>query len=358
MQKKYNYLILSILCSILISCASMDKELRTAAGSGDLSALKALIVSGVDVNSKGNDGETALMQASSLGHIEIVDALIISGADVNAENNHGGTSLMYASAFGGHHEIVSALIDAGANVNAKTINSLTSLMIASQKGYKLVVKRLLESGAEIDAKDRDGSTALMKASFKSYSEIVRVLLVAGADVNAKNDDDWTALMFASEKNCSMIFDELLYAGADVNAKNINGETVSDIVNHKEEKEDTLITDTLFLFSGNEPAILIPGYDIEILKVDEQMVKISPYGSSKYDYSSVALESGRHRVIANARGWDEGSIFFLDAIFVGGRSYSLQIEIAAIKFSFRAILDVWIEDMVTGERVSTQYRKNL
>ena len=354
----FKYLFLLIFCSMLISCTSIDKEFRTAAQTGDLSTIKTLIVSGVNVNSKGKDGQTALMQASLMGNSEIVLALLVSGVDVNAKNNAGATALMYASSFG-NLGIVDALILKRAEVNAKDNNGWTSLMLASLGGYKNVIKKLLDSGAEIDAKHRDGSTALMMASLKSYSENVKILLEAGANVNAKNNNGWTALMFAYQKNCRKIVDLLIETGANVNAKNNNGETVFDISNHEEKKELMPIAeDTLILFSGNEPAIIAPSYDIEILKVDGQKVKISPNRSSKYCYSSVAIEPGNHRLIVNLPNWDEGSIFFIDTFVVSGQLYSLKFEITAKKFSFGVSCDVWIEDIVTGERVSTYYRKNL
>ena len=42
-----------------------------------------LLKSGIDINAKDNDGETALMHASQEGHIEIVRELIERGADIN-----------------------------------------------------------------------------------------------------------------------------------------------------------------------------------------------------------------------------------------------------------------------------------
>ena len=53
-----------------------------------------------DVNTRNNDGHTALMFASrysdEYSNIETVKLLIKSGADVNARNNQGKTALMIA----------------------------------------------------------------------------------------------------------------------------------------------------------------------------------------------------------------------------------------------------------------------
>jgi ankyrin repeat protein len=69
-----------------------------------------LLAKGADVNSKMNNGETALMIASYRGHKEIMQLLLVKGADVNARMNNGETALSHAS----HKEIKELLIRAGA----------------------------------------------------------------------------------------------------------------------------------------------------------------------------------------------------------------------------------------------------
>ena len=68
---------------------------------------------GAEINSKSDDGKTALMDASDNGHRELVQLLLSKGADVNAKTNDGKTALTYASAKG-HEEVKELLIKAGA----------------------------------------------------------------------------------------------------------------------------------------------------------------------------------------------------------------------------------------------------
>ncbi|GEM_PF-5867703 len=76
------------------------QELINAAQKGDLAEVKALIASGVDVNTKTRSGNTALMWASFEGHAEVGKILIAAKADVNARNEKGETALVLASRAG------------------------------------------------------------------------------------------------------------------------------------------------------------------------------------------------------------------------------------------------------------------
>ena len=61
---------------------------------GHLKVIKYLIENGkVNVNSKDDDGWTALMRASWRGYSEIVKYLVEKGADINIKNNDGKTTL-------------------------------------------------------------------------------------------------------------------------------------------------------------------------------------------------------------------------------------------------------------------------
>ena len=49
-----------------------------------------------EVNTKEEEGETALIAATYRGHIDIVKALLEAGADLNARDKNGKTALTYA----------------------------------------------------------------------------------------------------------------------------------------------------------------------------------------------------------------------------------------------------------------------
>lgn len=58
--------------------------------------VKLLLLRGADVNSRGDEGGTALMWAAQGGNLEVVKLLLEKGADINAANKDGDTALKLA----------------------------------------------------------------------------------------------------------------------------------------------------------------------------------------------------------------------------------------------------------------------
>jgi ankyrin repeat protein len=84
--------------STLDNNAPLDttRKLLDAAKSGDVKTVKLLLEKGADVNTKSDDGGTALMSAAKRGYMEIIKLLFEKGADVNAKRKDGTTALMLA----------------------------------------------------------------------------------------------------------------------------------------------------------------------------------------------------------------------------------------------------------------------
>ena len=69
----------------------------TAARTGKVDAVKALLAHGADVNAKEpRRGQTALMWAAAEGNVEVVEALLRAGADFHARLDSGFTPLLFA----------------------------------------------------------------------------------------------------------------------------------------------------------------------------------------------------------------------------------------------------------------------
>lgn len=67
---------------------------------GDNEVLKALLSSGIDVDTTNNDGETLLMLAVENENPETVELLLENGADPNREDPDGRTALEIARQMG------------------------------------------------------------------------------------------------------------------------------------------------------------------------------------------------------------------------------------------------------------------
>ena len=129
----------------------MAEALRQAARDGDLPQLRALLESGVEVDSRDAVGCTTLHWATNNGHghTACLKALLAAGASVHSVNRRGWTPLHYASQYG-NAASVRALIAAGANVNIQdgyTTDSPFSLALSFR--YRRALKILLRAGADV-----------------------------------------------------------------------------------------------------------------------------------------------------------------------------------------------------------------
>src|ERR1035438_3719505 len=110
-----------------------------------------------DVNTRGEDGSTALMQAAKGRQVDLVKNLIAAGANVNAKDNLGRTALMYAAS-NGDLESVRALIAAHADVNLKDNDGSTALTFASTIGDAMIRNALIHAHADVSAEVASAQT--------------------------------------------------------------------------------------------------------------------------------------------------------------------------------------------------------
>ncbi len=115
------------------------RDIFTAAGSGNLKAIKEHIKAGTDLNQRGPDQSTPLMTATTFGRVEVAKALIEAGADPDMKNKDGSTALLIASFFA-HPEIVEALWEAGADSNIRNNDGATALDVVQTpwEGIKFI----------------------------------------------------------------------------------------------------------------------------------------------------------------------------------------------------------------------------
>ncbi|MDI9408661.1 MAG: ankyrin repeat domain-containing protein [Candidatus Pacebacteria bacterium] len=164
------------------STPEMEEEFRDFIIWGNIEGVQELIAAGVNVNSMGEDGKSALIFAVARGHTEVVKLLLAAGADVNTKNSLGITPLIHAASMG-HTEVVALLLAAKTNINVKDNDGNTALNAAANIGRTEVVKLLLAANADVSAKNVFGSTALNLAEEKNHTEIVNLLRAAMGDAN-------------------------------------------------------------------------------------------------------------------------------------------------------------------------------
>ena len=105
--------------------ANRDK-LLTAVKQGDVAAVKALLDSGANVETRNDSGRTLLMLAALKAPPDVVKLLLERGAQVNVQDTDGVTALMWG-AFGGRADIVQMLLDGGADSYLRDRQGQTAL---------------------------------------------------------------------------------------------------------------------------------------------------------------------------------------------------------------------------------------
>ena len=231
--------------------------LHSAADGGNEVIIETLLSSGLDINSRSNNGTTPLMVAAAKGQEKTVNFLLSKGADPHLKN-FMGRNLLHAAAEGGNIFIVRSMLSCDIDINSKGDKcSATPLIIATMENHVEVMKYLLQKGADIslttgspkrrsalhiasehgsiaaielllsgglsvDLRDGEGNTPLVCAAACGQIEAVNCLLDHGADPLLKVKDGWSLLHFAAQSGNVIIIETMLSKGLDIDSR---GETL-------------------------------------------------------------------------------------------------------------------------------------
>ena len=205
--------------------------LHLAVGKGQAEVTRTLLAHGADANEKsGQLEEPPVISAAVSGSIETVEALLEAGANLNEADTFGGTALIQA-ARNGRSEMVLFLLNKGADgeirnkAGKKALGSLGTRCISVEAAHALnarggyeqaeiqealfglvtgptscleLVKFVIENGAKVNGQDDYGNTALIVSSMWGHVEVARYLLSSGADVRLKNRDGAAAADVAGD----------------------------------------------------------------------------------------------------------------------------------------------------------------
>ena len=181
-----------------------------------------LLQNGADVNAVNIQGQNALhlvsqnprhgYKGTKMGRL-----LLVRGVDMNGRDNDGRIPL-HLAAFYGQVDVAEVLLECAAQVNETDISGHTPLhqVILGSHDYKRfgmdlwllkkrpgrvisLAQRLLESGADVNAQNKDHETPLHLASRLRLHEMARLLLKHGAKVDVKNSEGKTPLQLATRR---------------------------------------------------------------------------------------------------------------------------------------------------------------
>jgi len=148
----------------------------------------------VPPSSAESKGYTGIFAAAASGDVSASRAALESGADVDVRDAHGRTPL-HVAAFGGKHAIMRLLVAAGADPNALEQDRYDIVTIAAVANDVPTLEAALALGGKAtNVTSRYDGTALIAAAHLGHVEVVRILIGAGAPLDHVNNLGWTALI--------------------------------------------------------------------------------------------------------------------------------------------------------------------
>jgi ankyrin repeat protein len=151
----------------------LSERLPWAAVHGDLARVQECMVGGANIDERGRQRRTALMEASSYGCVDVVEYLLAQNPMFNAKDAEGNTAIIHA-AKNGHLNVCQALVNSKCiDLNMQDSKRWTALMWAAYEGHTSVVKFLVDASANSAVQDAQGRTALRLATEPGVVAILR-----------------------------------------------------------------------------------------------------------------------------------------------------------------------------------------
>jgi len=196
--------------------------LRLALQNDNLRMAEDLVMSGAQVDARGNDGRTALYDEVRDRQLDAIRLLIQARADVNIRDNKGVSPLDYAVA-SSTEDTIALLLAHGARLNEPNPETgATPISEAAPRGNAEIVQYLLQFHPDLGIPDRRGNTPLDNALRFGREDVALLLLEAEA---SRSSQSLGKLMdAASSKNEPRVVEALLRRGVPANGTLPSGST--------------------------------------------------------------------------------------------------------------------------------------
>ncbi|XP_067652983.1 uncharacterized protein [Haliotis asinina] len=207
--------------------AATGRDFYDASMRGDLERVKRILAEGdVDINYRGQNSRTPVMEAAWKGHRDVVEFLVGRGADVSLVDRYGDNVLHFACR-DGDLETVKLIVSMNVvDINSRGWNSMTPVMRAAWRGHRDVVKFLVGRGADVSLVDGYGNNVLHFVCRDGDLETVKLIMSMNVvDINSRGWNSMTPVMWAAGKGHRDVVKFLVDRGADVSLVNGGGDNV-------------------------------------------------------------------------------------------------------------------------------------
>ncbi|XP_046545829.1 serine/threonine-protein phosphatase 6 regulatory ankyrin repeat subunit A-like [Haliotis rubra] len=176
----------------------------------------------IDINARGNNGQTPILSAVLSGRKEVFDVLVSEKADIiltDEDNN----SLLHAACTV-HDMAMMMYLKTRLDINIRGQHGWTPAMKAAVNGNKDRFEHLLDpQKANLQTDDR-GNNILHLACHGGNVAIVKQLLQT-FDMNGRGNNGWTPVMFAAVNGLQSVFDLIVSKGADIRLRDNSNNSV-------------------------------------------------------------------------------------------------------------------------------------
>lgn len=196
----------------------------------DARRVQLIISSGVDVNAKNDNGDTALGLAAKEGKTRVIATLMQNKADpwLGDRVNRNPMRLVVEK---GHLETLAEMLKQGISPNAATPDGVRPLEIAITRMGMIAHGReifdaLMGANADVGQVPGDNTTLVMIAAAADNDYALKALIAKKATIGGVSTHGHSALTVAARNNSAKAVKILLDAGADVTHVTDEGLTAS------------------------------------------------------------------------------------------------------------------------------------
>ncbi|XP_048250907.1 serine/threonine-protein phosphatase 6 regulatory ankyrin repeat subunit B-like [Haliotis rufescens] len=194
--------------------------IMNAAWTGQSLVFKLLVSQDVDLKLTDDNKDTVLHFACEGGDAAIVEHLL-TRVDLNTRGRNGWTPVMVAARFG-KLDPFNLLVSEQVDLRLTDDNNNNLLHLACQGGNRLIIEHLLPQ-FDINCRGQDGRTAVMYAAVNGLRSVFDLLVLNKADVSLKDDYNNSVFHLACLGGNSSIVEQL-FPNVDINSVDDDGRT--------------------------------------------------------------------------------------------------------------------------------------